>query len=323
MAHEIENLNGKDCFVFAGQPAWHGLGTEVPSDLTPLEMLKIAGLDWNVLEVPDTYEWHGKQIPNGKKSLIRDIDGKFLTSVSDAWKPNQNIEAFKFFNEFVEAGDMTMETAGSLKEGKLIWALAKVKDTFELFNGDTVESHLLFSNPHEYGKSINIRFCAERVVCANTMAIALSEKAKSFIRFSHRREFDPDLAKELLGISHEYMNKYKEAAAFIGSKFYTPDSVKDYITELFPVVQAANANGKPRKEISKTARQIMEEVIDSQPGREFARGTFWNAFNAVTFYTNHLAGRTQDNRVNSLWFGEAANINIKALDLAVEYAKAA
>jgi phage/plasmid-like protein (TIGR03299 family) len=324
MAHMIENLNGKDCHAYVGQKPWHGLGIEVPADIQPLEILRVAGLDWRVEEVPSYIDWDGKKLPTGDKSLVRDIDGKILTSVSDNWRPCQNIEAFNFFQEFVDAGDMTMETAGSLNDGKLVWAMAKVKDTFELFNGDEVESYLLFSNPHEYGKSINIRFVAERVVCANTMAIALSEKAKTFARFSHRREFNPDLVKELLGMSHGYMEKYKETATFLGSKLYTPDSAKAFVMELFPVVQAAaNKNDKPRKEISKTAKQILETVLDDQPGLKFARGSYWQLFNAVTFYTNHLAGRTTDTRVNSLWYGSSANINIKALSLAAEYAKKA
>jgi hypothetical protein len=156
------------------------------------------------------------------------------------------------------------------------------------------------------------------------MAIALSEKSKTFARFSHRLAFNPDLAKELLGMSHGYMEKYKETATFLGSKLYTPDSAKDFVMELFPVVQAAaNKNDKPRKEISKTAKQILETVLDDQPGLKFAPNSYWQLFNSVTYYTNHLAGRTTDTRVNSLWYGSSANINIKALSLAAEYAKKA
>lgn len=323
--HMIENINGKDCCAYVGQKPWHGLGTEVPENIQPLEMLQIAGLDWRVEEVPSYIKWDGQDVLDGDVALVRDFDGKILSKVSDDWRPVQNIEAFNFFQEFIDAGDMTMETAGSLKEGKLVWGMAKVKDSFSLFNGDEVDAHLLFSNPHEYGKSINIRFCAERVVCANTMAIALSEKSKSFARFSHRREFDPDLAKELLGMSHNYMDKYKETAEFIGSKRYNADTAKEYLMQIFPVVQAANADKKikPRKDISKAAKQIMETILDDQPGMNFARGSWWQIFNSVTFYTNHVAGRTNDNRVNSLWYGASADVNVKALNLALDYAKAA
>lgn len=321
--HMIENINGKDCFAFVGQKAWHGLGTEVPADISPLEMMQIAGLDWKVEEVDTYYEWKGKKIPDGNKNLIRDIDGQLLTTVSGNWNPCQNEEAFDFFNDFVEAGDMTMNTAGSLNDGKMVWALARVKDDFELFHGDEVKAYLLFSNPHEYGKSINIKFVAERVVCANTIAIALSEKSKNFVRISHRKEFDKEMAKELLGISHDYMDKYKETAAFLGSKKYTAETVKEYMMEVFPIAKGSNPNAKSRKEISKAARQILENVLNNQPGMEYAPNSWWNVVNSVTFYTNHLSGRTDDSRLGSLWYGTNADVNLKALDLAMEYAKIA
>jgi len=120
--------------------------------------------------------------------LFRSSDGKILSVVSGDWNPVQNHEAFEFFNDFVMAGDMKMHTAGSLREGKNVWALAKVNDDFEILGGDKVEPYLLFSNPHEYGKCIDVRFTAIRVVCNNTLTLALGSTSDLVVRLNHRRD---------------------------------------------------------------------------------------------------------------------------------------
>ena len=139
-----------ETMAYAGEVPWHGLGVEVPSDLTPDQMLEKAGLNWTVSKTPLMYDVNGRQYRAGKKmALTRDTDNKFLDVVSEAWNPLQNSEAVDFFNDFVGAGDMEMHTAGSLNDGKMIWALAKIKgQVFEAVKGDVVESFLLFANPH-------------------------------------------------------------------------------------------------------------------------------------------------------------------------------
>ena len=134
MAHEVETM------AYAGELPWHGLGTKVSNELTPAMMLEKAGLDWTVDEIPSFVEHNGTQIPTGQKSLVRSSDSKILTNVGEGWHPVQNQDAFGFFNEFVLSGDMEMHTAGSLKGGQMVWALAKVKESFDIFGEDTIES---------------------------------------------------------------------------------------------------------------------------------------------------------------------------------------
>ena len=134
MSHEIETM------AYSGEVPWHGLGVPVSNDLTPAQMMQKAGLDWKVREVESFVEYDGRKMRTGQKSLIREADGKILTNVGKDWKPLQNSEAFEFFGEYVMAGDMEMHTAGSLKGGQMVWALAKVKDSFELFKGDQIDS---------------------------------------------------------------------------------------------------------------------------------------------------------------------------------------
>jgi len=156
------------------------------------------------------------------------MDDKILDVVSDDWNPVQNAEAFDFFNEFVEAGDMEMHTAGSLREGQIVWGLAKVKDSFELFKGDQIDSYLLFSNFHKYGHSTDVRFTAIRVVCNNTLTLALNSKAQSdlVVRLNHRKKFDANFVKQTLGIARDNMENYKEMAEFLSKKKFSVDSLK-------------------------------------------------------------------------------------------------
>ena len=122
-----------ETMAYAGEVPWHGLGVPVSNDLTPAQMMKKAGLDWRVEEVESYIDFNGKKIPTGQKSLVRETDGRLLTNVGEKWNPCQNETAFEFFHEYVMAGDMEMNTAGSLRDGKMVWALAKVKESFDLF----------------------------------------------------------------------------------------------------------------------------------------------------------------------------------------------
>jgi len=311
MAHNVETM------AYAGETPWHGLGVEVHNDLTPGQMLTKAGLDWTVDKYPTYCEVDGQKVITADQALVRSSDKSILSVVSDDWKPVQNETAFEFFNEFVMEGDMEMHTAGSLQSGKLVWALAKVKDSFEILGGDRVDSYLLFSNPHVYGKSIDIRFTPVRVVCNNTLNLSLAGKNDLMVRLNHRRSFDPELVKQTLGIAKNKMGTYKEMAEFLSSKNFSVDSLNNYLKEVFP-----SLTKKDNSVMSRPAEQALA-VLETQPGAEFGKGTFWQAFNAVTYTTDHLLGHSQETRLQSAWYGSNRQRKIVALEKAVEYAEAA
>jgi len=123
MSHEVEMIDGQAQMAYAGELPWHGLGTKVASDLAPSQIMQQAGLDWSVEKETMTTA-SGVEI-EGKKALVRSSDNKVLDVVGDNWNPVQNSEAFEFFSEYCLAGDMEMHTAGSLKGGQMVWALAK------------------------------------------------------------------------------------------------------------------------------------------------------------------------------------------------------
>jgi len=316
MAHMIEQVNGKAQMAYSGDVPWHGLGTKVPADLTPAQMLEAAGLDWTVEKVPAYAEVAGQKVAVGKSALVRSMDDRIIDVVSDDWNPVQNQEAFEFFNDFVAAGDMEMHTAGSLKEGQIVWGLAKVKESFELFKGDQIDSYLLFSNFHKYGFSTDVRFTPIRVVCNNTLTLSLNSSVERMAKVSHRKVFDGDGVKEMLGVAKEKLASYKEMASFLGSKRYSDENIVEYFTRVFPVTSDGG-----KKEVSKNAALAMD-VLDTQPGARYAEGTWWQAFNAVTYVTDHLVGRSADTRLTSAWYGPNKGLKTRALETAVEYAEA-
>lgn len=318
MAHMLEmKEDGTAYHVYVGETPWHNLGTRVPADLTPEQMLDAAGLNWSVEKIPAYANVGGKNVKIGQSALVRDRDNKILDVVSDDWNPVQNAEAFDFFNEFVAAGDMEMHTAGSLKDGQIVWGLAKVKDSFELFKGDQIDSYLLFSNFHKYGHSTDVRFTPIRVVCNNTLTLSLNSSVERMAKISHRKVFKPESVKEMLGIATDKLAKYKEMASFLGSKKAKDEDIVEYFTRIFPVTGAAK-----NKEISKNAEMAMS-ILHTQPGAEYAEGSWWQPFNAVTYLTDHLAGRSADTRLTSAWYGYNKGVKTKALELAVEMAEAA
>lgn len=323
MSHEVETM------AYAGAVPWHGLGVAVSNDLTPRQMMQKAGLDWTV-EKHDSFviinDGFGgvKHVPTGQQALVRSSDKKVLTQVGSGWNPVQNEEAFDFFAEYCAAGDMEMHTAGSLKGGQMVWALAKIKESFDILGGDQVDSYLLFSNPHQYGKSIDVRFTPIRVVCNNTLTLSLGQQVANSCKLNHRSEFNPEKVKEALGIAHEKFAKYKEMAEFLSTKRFTPETLVQYYNEVFP----RTYQGKKEvtvKDFSDltTNGQSAYSFLETQPGAEFGEGTWWQALNSVTYLTDHKMGRSTDTRLASAWFGSNQSRKERAVNKAVEFAMAA
>ena len=325
MSHQVETI------AYAGQTPWHGLGEPVSPDLTPREMQISAGLDWKVEKVPLHYPV-GKTIdgevrwePSGSFALVRSSDGRCLDTVKAAWKPVQNSDAFKFFDAFVRAGDLKMETAGSLSNGRMVFALAKANAAFRLERAreDVTESYLLFTNPHVYGQSVDIRFTPIRVVCHNTLTMALGQRNNEYrVGFAHRNEFCPEDAQQLVRQMMYRLEGYREQANFLASKRYNVLGLENYFREVFkPIVPPRN---QLPGETPKTRNAALAmEIVEQQPGHEHAPGTWWNAFNAVTYLTDHEIGRSQETRLVTAWYGAGKTRKVRGLNLALEFAKAA
>src|SRR5690606_33989421 len=155
------------------------------------EMLVKAQLNWELEKRPITFQTEkgdDKDIDN-YYALVRTSDNKCLDVVGRQYTPVQNKEAFEFFDEFVRAGKAKMETAGSLRGGRYVWGLANLQSSFKLEGGDEVKGYLLVASPHESGKALIIKFTTVRVVCQNTLTLALRDSGREF-RIAHRIIFD-------------------------------------------------------------------------------------------------------------------------------------
>ena len=314
MSHEVETM------PFDINAPWHGLGVPVSNDLTPAQMMKKAGLDWRVKKVPTFIEHNGRKIPTNRHALIRETDGEVLTIVGENWNHVQNETAFNFFTEYCLSGDMEMCGAGSLKDGQMVWALAKIKESFELFGGDRVGSYLLFSNPHQWGKAIDVQYILIRLICLNGLVGVFGES----IKIGHHIKFDAREVKTALGIASDQLNDYKKMAEFLGSKRFDEDEYIRYLNEVFPKTDTKNSqNDRVNIEsLSKTARKAYD-ALNQQPGAQFARGSWWQAYNSVTYVVDHVQGVSRDSRLYSAWFGKNKIRKAKALGKAMEFAEAA
>ena len=302
-----------------GEP-WHGLGKSWTGYLTPKNVQELCDLNWGVIKIPSFYELDGDVHYTGWDALIRDSDKYKLDMVSEDWNDVSNDTAFEFFDEYCQAGNIQMSTAGSLQHGRIVFALAKLGVSFDLFRGkDLINAYLLFTNPHKYGWSTSVSLNAIRVVCMNTLKLSLASTAKDkIVRVTHRNEFDLDQVKETLGIAKKKIEDYKETAKFLAKSKAKKFDVVEYFKELFPVL---TKKSDPKKDISKAAESCCTH-LETQPGAEFANGTWWNGYNAVSFHLDHLASRERDTRVTSAWYGTGATKKVEALKKAVEYAKA-
>ena len=332
MSHEIESI------AWTNEVPWHGLGVEVSNDLTADEMLVKAGLDWTVSKRPmyfpkrNTERTELKLIPN-KFALTRDSDESLLDVVGEAYKPVQNADALDFFKRFVDSGDMTMETAGSLRNGQFIWGLAKIQESFNVGNNeeDRIEGYLLLTQPHKFGFSMVAALTPIRVVCMNTMKMALGEKLSGkgrnttgVFRMVHSRAFDEEVKKSAelaLGLARQGMVELQEAADILSKVRMPSDDLAQYFHNVVNIELEEDAD--PDK-FSRTVKTMLE-AIDEAPGSQLktAEGTLWGAYNAVTYVTDHMLGRSEDTRMVNAWFGSTGLIKRRALDLALDIAKAA
>ncbi len=331
MSHEVETM------AYAGETPWHGLGVPVDSNLSPAEMMKAAGLDWTVskkkIRIVD-----GRIVPD-KMALVRDSDKQYLSTVGTRFVPVQNEQAFRFFQKFCEAGALTMHTAGSLMDGKFVWALAKTQDSFVIQNGedDLNEGFLLLMSPHILGKPVQIQHTAVRVVCWNTLSWSLSKTAVAgakgklkngqVFKLPHLHEWDDTViarAQEAVSLSHDAFVAYTETARFLASvKAEDPVQTEDFFRQVFKLESVEDRAAKQNERESPVVTALLES-LSSAPGADLAsaKGTWWGNLQAVTHFTDHKQGRTQDVRLRNAWFGYNQQAKSRALSLAKDFAEA-
>lgn len=308
--------------AFAHEVPWHNIGAAVSDKMSYEEMARAAGLDWTVTLRPLQFKGADGKVHKmpGRHVLARDSDDSPLSVAGSRYVPVQNLEALRFFDRFVKAGKATMETAGSLRGGKLVWGLAKLNAGFKLPGGDEVGGYLFLGSPHEVGKSLLACTTAVRAVCANTVRLVMSGEKKFEARFPHVREFNADEASELLTDARERMGQFADEARSLHALRLTKESA---LKVLFGVYQPDLAGADLRKALkdeklwNPTVRVIWECYL-SAPGHDEGNG--WGLLNGATYRTNHRAGTSADNRLASAWVGTEAKRTDKLMTRLLELA---
>jgi phage/plasmid-like protein (TIGR03299 family) len=325
MAHLVETM------AYAGEAPWHRLGIKVEDNITTDEMLVKAGLDWSINKEALLTQLTRQQVPD-HYALVRSSDNYVLGACGKSYKPVQPKEVLSFFHEFVEKGGMKMETAGSLSNGRQIFALASIQESFVLGKQDKVDGYLLFSSPNIVGKALRILFTPVRVVCNNTLTMALSNASGvGEFRLRHTQKFDPEMAKAALGLAKGQLGEFEKEAEFLSErKVKSEQDLREYFMQVWPTeavrkgnvtVHMAAANDDDYG-MTRTAESAMT-IFKTQPGASYFPDSWWNAFNTVTYIIDHVAGRSDNNRLRNAWFGHGERLKRNALHLAIEKARAA
>lgn len=282
MSHCVENLfyvsnESNQRFV-----PWHGLGTPVEVAPDSKEAIKLAGLDWEVKPLP-VFDSFGKEIQNVKANT-RMSDKSVLGLVTDRYKIVQNEEAFTFTDSLIGNG-VTYETAGSLKNGKVVWMLAKL-DKVKIIDDD-FEPFVCFTNAHDGTGAVRVCMTPIRVVCNNTLNLALN-KAKRSWSAKHVGNMDKKLdeAKVTLGLANDYMVALTDDAKRLVNKKVTDQEILNIIDDMFPINPMIDSARK-----IKNVEEIKNGLMKCYQMPDIAnyKGTVWGVMNAVTDFVDHNA----------------------------------
>ncbi|MGG6283661.1 DUF932 domain-containing protein [Leptolyngbya sp. AN03gr2] len=314
-------------FFTNGKPAWHGLGTVIQGQVTSTqEGIKLAGLDWQIYKLPAQSTWvDGTAVEApGSFNLYRSTDKAYLGTVGRQYEIVQNEEAFNWFDPFLHEGDVYLETAGSLKGGKVIWILARLNDsTREVVPGDPVEQRLLLSNTHSGEGSLTGAFVNTRVVCANTLAIAHNEALRSgnFLNLRHTKNIHFKLSEIQAKVNlarrnfEDSVDLYQELARHQMTTLQFRASLEALFAK---ELATKDVEGEERTLDTYRPSQKILRNFESTPDLQATgvRGTRWAAYNAVTQYFSHQSrSNSEDSRASSLWYGSSKEQIRKAQDL--------
>jgi phage/plasmid-like protein (TIGR03299 family) len=247
-------------------------------------------------------------------------DGRILGVVGPRFTVLQNKEAFAWFEPFLAAKEASLHTAGSLAEGSRVWVLAKLnRDPLVIAEGDTVEKYLLLSHGHDGSLAVRCGFCGIRVVCSNTMAMAHKSDASKLIRVKHTKELHENLAniREVMNLANQEFEATASQYRLLARKSINQSDLTKYVKRVLKVDDS--------QEVSTRTKNTVQQIIglcESGRGNSLpsVSGTYWTAYNGFSEWLSYNRGRSQDSRLNSLWFGDSASVNKHALETALEMA---
>lgn len=273
MAANVETM------MYVREKPWHGLGVEVAEAPTSADALRLAGLDWEVQQ-KNIQVCGGSKIDNYKAN-VRSTDGAVLGVVSDSYKIVQNAEAFSFTDELI-GGDVRYETAGSLRGGKKIWLLAKMPE--RKIAGDAVEPYLCFSNTHDGTGAIRVCMTPIRVVCNNTLNLALNTAKRQWsARHTGNIEQKMQEARMCLQLADAYMESLGDYADKLANKTINDEELDKILCEMFP---AEETDSERKKSMAKKAKDEFM-VCYWRPDIAQFLNTAWGVVNAMSDMISH------------------------------------
>lgn len=260
---------------------WHGLGTRVMEAPASSEALKLAGLDWKVLQEP-VYTENGELI-RGYKANVRDADRKVLGVVTDRYKVVQNQNAFAFTDALLGQG-VRYETAGSLMGGKKVWLLAHMPREY-IISGERISPYLVFSNTHDGSGAVKVAVTPIRVVCSNTLNLALASAKRSW-SMVHTGDMKSKLeeAKKTLFLADAYMESLGKEFEVLQRQEMTEKKVREYISQLLPADE--NATDQQKKNMERLREDLTARYFDA-PDLKGLGNNAYRFINAVSDFATH------------------------------------
>jgi phage/plasmid-like protein (TIGR03299 family) len=329
MAHELNIENGQASMMYVGEVPWHGLGTRLErAPKTAAEAIKLAGLNWEV-GLKRVYTCEGDvfhEFPDRKAVIRLDKWGAEdcvpFGLVSNDYNILQNREAFSFFDPVIATGKVEYHTAGALGNGERVWVLAKVAEDIVLKGCEKIEKYLLLSNGHNGRTALQIRFTPVRVVCQNTLSVAIKGKG-DLVKIYHVRDMwrrldsAQEIVKNILGVYDGLQSQFEKFASFA----MDTTRLTAYHEAVFPTpkrkVNQSERAYEDAVAITRGLRQTSLRLFEEGKGNQNSkvRHSLWVAYNGITeLVDHHMNYRDRWQRLDSLWFGEGERTKQRAFD---------
>jgi phage/plasmid-like protein (TIGR03299 family) len=323
MAHELASTND---MAFVGETPWHGLGNSLPKN-QPIEVWqKAAGMDFEIKQTDVLFNaanGEGGNILNLRSNpdatvLYRSDNNEALSVVSKRYKVVQPKDVLGFYRDLVSVGGFQLETGGVLKGGKKLWALAKTGDEVMLAGSDKVKAYLLLATSCDGSLATTAQFTSVRVVCNNTLQMAVGERLGA-VRVPHSTVFDAAAVKQELGLGMSAWDLFMTSIKALSNR---PVNKFEAMSYLVNVLGDSNLplNDQPNQKAIQTVYGLYSGGGKGS-NMQSSSGTVWGLLNGVTEFVDvHRRARSQDNRLDSAWFGTGAAIKQKALEQAIALA---
>lgn len=277
--------------MYVGETPWHGEGEYVGDEnVYSAEALKKSGLDWTVEKRP---MYVGETPVPEHRAIVRSTDEKILGVVGHKYQPLQNVEAFSLLDRLVSDGEMKYHTAGALDGGKRVWILGQIHGNIEPLPGDVINKFILLSNSHDGSGAVRVIPTAVRVVCKNTLGLALKGKRSEGVYVKHTRNMEGrlDKASEILELANASLNEYGEFAKALTKIKFSNDQAYEFFGRLTGDIDDNRKHRRPYR------KDKLMELFNIGTGQDI-RGvhhTGWAVHNAVTEFTNYYRGTTAKN----------------------------